>query len=283
MKLDKSMVLFNAGGGLAILIVGAYFVKTTLFPDKAPPCTTTPFPAATALQLERDGDLFTAAEVQARLAGRDFGVIDNTRVVRVKGMKSPALEVSLPRGSLGPRNPAGPKGGVAFQWRPSSVEQASVACLSYQVWLPPDFDFKKGGTLPGLYGAADSGFDEKTAFAARFMWREGGAVEMMATLPQNGEPRNQMLDPDAFRLQPARWTAIEQEIALNTVGKKDGHIRVWVNGSLVINRTQLELRVADRVNFGGVQADIHYGGTDSSFTAPKDTCIRLTPFELRTK
>ena len=31
MKFDKNTILFNAGGGLAILIVGIYFVRTTLW------------------------------------------------------------------------------------------------------------------------------------------------------------------------------------------------------------------------------------------------------------
>ena len=287
MKLDKNTILFNAGGGLAVLIVAAYFVKTNVFPEKAPPCSTTDYPAVTMLPLERtDGELFTAADVQARLAGRDHGVIDYSKVIRVRNVKTPVLEVSLPKGSLSPKHTAPSKGGVSFQWRPTGMDKAKSACLSYQIWLPVDFDFKKGGTLPGLYGAIDGNHnnDDKTQFAGRFMWREGGALELVSTLPNaNGEPRTVSMDPDFFRLPVLRWTSVEQEIVLNTLGKKDGMIRVWMNGELVVNRTQLELSNSDSVLLAGVQADVYYGGSDSSFSSPKDTSVRLTQFEVRTR
>jgi hypothetical protein len=280
MKLDKNTILFNAGGGLAVLVVGVYFVKTTIFPSKEPPCSTT-YSTMMQMPLEHSsGDLYTPAEVQARLAGRDDGVIDFSRVVRVKSGPGTVLEVDLPKGSLGPRSTV-VKGGVGFQWRPNRIDGARAACLTYSVWLPFDFDFKKGGTLPGLYGASEAGRGDKTVFAARYMWREGGKAEILATLPVNGEARTSSSDADAFRLQAGRWTKIEQEIVLNTPGMKDGALRVWVDGQQVVEKKGIVLRDSEQVGFGGVQADVYYGGTDSSFAAPKDTKIRFTPFELR--
>lgn len=281
MKLDKNTILFNAGGGLALLIVGAYFVRTTLFPAQQPPCSTT-YTQLTQLPLEHSGgDLFTAAELQARLAGRDAGVIDSTRVVRVKSGPGAVLEVDLPKGSLSPRSTT-TKGGIGFQWRPSRLETANSACLTYSVWLPFDFDFKKGGTLPGLYGASDAGRDDKLMFAARYMWRESGKSEVLATLPVNGEPKPTSIEPEAFKLSAGRWIRLEQEVILNTPGRKDGAIRVWVDGAQVIDKSQLVLRENDQIVFGGVQADAYYGGSDSSFASPKDTKIRFSPFEVRT-
>ncbi len=281
MKLDKNTILFNAGGGLAILIVGVYFVRTTLFPTRAPPCSTI-YSGLTQLPLEHaGGDLFTAADLQARLAGRDVGVIDNTRVLRVKNGPGAVIEIDLPKGSLSPKSTQ-VKGGVAFQWRPNRLDSTPSACLGYSVWVPNDFDFKRGGTLPGLYGAGDSGRDDKPVFAARFMWREGGKSEVLATMPLNGESRTQTIDPEAFKLQPGKWTRLEQEVVLNTPGLKDGVLRVWVDGVQVIEKTQLVLRENAQVVFGGVQADAFYGGADSSYASPKDTKIRISPFEVRT-
>ena len=281
MKFDKNTILFNAGGGLAILIVGIYFVRTTLFPTQAPPCSTV-YTNLTQLPLEHaGGDLFTAADLQARLAGRDVGVIDYTRVVRVKNGPGAVIEVDLPKGSLGPKSTQ-TRGGVAFQWRPNRLDGAASACLTYSVWVPYDFDFKRGGTLPGLYGAGDGGRDDKPVFSARFMWREGGKSEVLATLPLNGESRTQTIDPESFKLQAGKWTRLEQELVLNMPGRKDGALRVWVDGVQVIDKSQIMLRENDQVVFAGVQADAHYGGLDSSFASPKDTKIRISPFEVRT-
>jgi hypothetical protein len=287
MKLDRNTILFNAGGGLAVLIVGAYFVRTALFPDSPPACGSE-YSNMTQLPLEREGgDLFTSGDLQARLSGRDYGVLENTRVVRADGQKDAVLEVSLPKGSLSPRQTASSnKGGVAFQWRPTRMEQASAACLSYSVFLPTDFDFKRGGTLPGLYGVADGGrTDDKVAFATRYMWRDGGKVEMLATLPNpnGGDSRTVSMEQDAFRLPRGQWVKLDQEVLLNAAGRKDGAMRIWVDGNLVIDRKGMNLRDTDSVAFAGVQADVHYGGTDVSFQAPKDTRIQLTPFVVRTR
>ena len=281
MKLDRNTILFNAGGGLAVAIVGIYFLQTTLNPTKAPPCSQG-YEQLTQLPLEHSGgDLFTAADLQARLAGRDFGVLDNTRVLRVRGEKSAVLEIDLPKGSLGPRYGGPVKGGIAFQWRPSKLEQANAVCLSYSVWFPADFDFKRGGTLPGIYGTGDAGRDDKPIFAVRYMWRDAGKSELLMTLPTDGTSRNSTIEPESYKLQPGKWTKLEQEIVLNTPGRKDGKVRVWVDGMLVIDRPQMILRENDGIMFGGVQADAHYGGNDSSFLAPRDTKIRMTAFEVR--
>jgi hypothetical protein len=106
--------------------------------------------------------------------------------------------------------------------------------------------------------------------------------EVLATLPLNGESRTQTIDPEAFKLQPGKWTRLEQEVVLNKPGRKDGALRIWVDGVQVIDKSQMMLRENDQVVFGGVQADAHYGGGDPSFASPKDTKIRISPFEVRT-
>ena len=58
---------------------------------------------------------------------------------------------------------------------------------------------------------------------------------------------------------------------------------MWVDGTLVADRQQMMLRDSNTVTFAGVQADVHYGGFDSAFMAPKDAKIRLTPFEVRVR
>lgn len=282
--ISRDTILFNAGGGLVFLVIAGYFVHAAVNPEKAPVCNAE-YSALSELPLEREGGRpASVAELQARLAGRDLGLIENARILRVSNAQSPVLEVSLPKGSVSPRQTGSNKGGVAFQWRPSGIENATAVCMGYSVWLPEDFDFKRGGTLPGVYGAGERGFDEKVAFAARYMWREQGKTELLATLPgNNSEPRTVSIDPDAFRLPRGKWIRLDQEIVLNTVGQKDGVVRLWADGQLVVEKTQVTLRESGSVTFAGVQADVHYGGFESIFSAPQDTQIRLTHFEFRTR
>ncbi len=45
--------------------------------------------------------------------------------------------------------------------------------------------------------------------------------------------------------QRDRWYCYEQMVRINTVGKNDGEVKVWVDGALVADWTNLEIRKAD--------------------------------------
>lgn len=54
--------------------------------------------------------------------------------------------------------------------------------VEYEVYFPSDFDFVKGGKLPGFHGGNldCSGYsvvpNGKNCFSTRLMWRENGEV-----------------------------------------------------------------------------------------------------------
>src|SRR3546814_13585034 len=58
----------------------------------------------------------------------------------------------------------------------AAVGRSKVSCLHYRVRFPEDFDFNKGGKLPGLYaGEAPSGGEKvsgEDGWSIRLMWRE---------------------------------------------------------------------------------------------------------------
>ena len=89
------------------------------------------------------------------------------------------------------------------------------------------------------------------------------------------------MDPEAFRLPRGKWIRLEQEIVLNTPGRKDGSIRVWVDGTLVVDKQHLMLRDNDAVDVcrrAGRHALRRRGFV---VLRTKDAKIRLTPFEVR--
>lgn len=61
-----------------------------------------------------------------------------------------SLQVLYPRGSNAPHND--PQGGTEFYAIPLDLSTATNASLQYSVYFPLDFDWVKGGKLPGLYG-----------------------------------------------------------------------------------------------------------------------------------
>jgi hypothetical protein len=169
--------------------------------------------------------------------------------------------------------------GIAFRWSPSGVRAASAACLSYDLWLPNDFDFADGGLLPGIFGgspaAAASEPDASTGFAERLQWQEGGDGALGISRAGEGF---KTVRARRFALPKARWTRVEQELVLSTPGAADGVVRLWLDGELKAETTQAQLRQDAGSGLVGVLADIGY------LREPvKPGTLRLGPFELSWK
>lgn len=60
------------------------------------------------------------------------------------------MQVLYPKGSNAPSN--SPQGGTEFYAHPLDITLAQNVTLQYSVYFSGDFDFVKGGKLPGLYG-----------------------------------------------------------------------------------------------------------------------------------
>jgi hypothetical protein len=115
--------------------------------------------------------------------------------------------------------------------------------LSYWVKVDADFDFVKGGKLPGLAGGTEFPRGDNN-FTTRLMWREEGKLEFYVhgyTLPnaQGKEPTRIFWDDfgEHARLQAGQWHHIELYQKLNTPGVKDGILRGWLDGQLVAEDT----------------------------------------------
>jgi uncharacterized membrane protein YfbV (UPF0208 family) len=70
-------------------------------------------------------------------------------------------------------------------------------------------------------------------------------------------------------------------VVLNAADQENGILRVWIDGSLVIDKTDFAYRVKPDIAVSGVAADLFYSGEDISARAPADARVMLTPFEIR--
>jgi hypothetical protein len=227
----------------------------------------------------------SGATILSLLDSKGWGLNEDVTVRRLEGAPSPmVLEVRLPQGSIDHKNSLAPMGGMGFRWRPNLPVQTSAACLAYSLWLPPDFQFNKGGKLPGLFGgdgpAGGKPVDGETGFSARFMWRAGGHGEVYAYIPGKPDGRGLSIDRGAWVFPRGQWIRMEEEVVLNTPGKPDGQLRVWVDGHLRLSHDNITYRTSANLAIAGVMADIFYGGKEAEWAAPADTVVRLTPFEL---
>ena len=187
----------------------------------------------------------------------------------------------LRQATASPQGSAESKGGATFPWEPRVLQGKASACLSYQVLFPAGFDFQRGGALPGI-GGADAG-DQGDKFLARLAWRPKGTGGVTVRVTENGATRAVPAEREGFEFPRGKWVKLEQEVVLNTPKKSDGILRVWVDGTLAIDRTDMTYRAKPDVTISGVSVDAFYGsGPDDVQTGrAKDAKVWLTPFEVR--
>jgi hypothetical protein len=84
----------------------------------------------------------------------------------------------------------------------------------------------------------------------------------------NGGPVDWGLVGGRLRMERGRWYSIETEVKLNTPGRQDGEIRIWVDGRLHAEKRGMDIA-------GKVEAPINrvmFGGWYSNSAAGKNPC-----------
>lgn len=62
-------------------------------------------------------------------------------------------------------------------------------------------------------------------------------------------------------LKRSRWYSIEQYVRMNTVGRKDGVLRAWVDGMLAFEKTDIRYRTIDALKIEKIWMNVYHGGT----------------------
>lgn len=212
--------------------------------------------------------------------------LQNTSVINNStGRFSKVLRVRYPAGSASPtvsREYNKPLGGAQFYASLGMTPRDSLR-LSYYVRFSPNFDFVKGGKLPGLFGGAgNSGGvipNGADGFSTRFMWRRNGDGEVYAYLPTSTSSGTS-LGRGNWRFQPGIWYHLEQEVQLNQPGVPNGRIRVWLDGKQVLDQQGLMFRTVSALQIEGIFFSTFFGGDDPSWATPKDVYADFANFSV---
>lgn len=280
---DTTLLIYGMSAGAVALGGGVIWLKATLFPAQITPCTQRYQAAVTFPPAGSRSEPASIRDLQSKLDFTEWGLIENVSLhKRDEAAAKATLEVRMQEGSLERQEPSKPKGGVGFRWAPGIPGGAEQACLAYDVYLPPDFEFNQGGKLPGLYGGPAGGGSAagETSLSAQFMWRADGAGEIFAKIPNASNGVS--IDRGSWQFPRGRWVHLEQEVVLNTgPGEADGRLLVWIDGNLRLKRDDLEFRQQANERLSGVLAEVYYAGKSASAAAPSNTFLRLSSFDLR--
>lgn len=281
--------LYNIAGGGLLAIVVVFALKQSFIKDDTPLCESRYSGGVLFSLARRGGEPLATSDLQARLGGSDWGIGENSQIVEAKGAPTGfALQVDLRRQSPASGEQSARRSGVGFTWTPHTLEQARAACLTYYVGVAPDFHAGLGGRLPAIVGGASnratsSGIAEGKGFAVNMAWRSDLALDVVSQqVDDDGKRRPTTLDYGKLKLRPGAWVRIDQEVVLNDPSRRDGVLRVWVDGKLRLERTDMRFRDAGDQRFLGLQADTYNTRTGLDWQpSMKDTWLRMSPFELR--
>ncbi|MBM3868213.1 MAG: hypothetical protein FJ384_04700 [Verrucomicrobia bacterium] len=175
-------------------------------------------------------------------------------------------------GRIGPS-----EGGAAWN---QSFESRDEVVLSYVVRFSPDFDWKKGGKLPGLGGGPGKTTGGRKAdglngFSVRPMWRADGRMEAYAYhAGQTKDYGDSFSLPKTFLLPRDQDVNIRLRVRLNHPERADGLLELKVtfgDTSAEVAARTMVWRKTPTIQADKVLFETFHGGNDLSW-APDRPC-----------
>lgn len=180
------------------------------------------------------------------------------------------------------------------------------ATVEYKVKVGSDFDFKRGGKLPGFCGGSSPMGGKSTAeadgFSARVMWREFGMLEQYVYHMDRAEGKTYgsdfiwtkaadkqvLITPKMWKtlntphddwayMKKDVWHTIKTYVKMNTPDKEDGKIISWLDGEKVCDLT-LRFRKDNSFGIDMFKFAVFFGGNDETWAPDKDEKIYLKDF-----
>ena len=187
----------------------------------------------------------------------------------------------------------GNKGGVGFYSYPLGTTGVSVfpqteISFQYDIYFDPNFNWVKGGKLPGLYGGvtgASGGNHIDNGMSTRIMWRRNGGGELYMYMPLAQDatttaiaidetPYGLSLGRNSFYFVKGQWQTIKVYMKMNDIGVNNGILELSYNGVVKISLTKVNLRTQD-IPVNGIMFQSFFGGSDMTWKSALDTYIKF--------
>lgn len=252
--------------------------------------TSFPFPTATEATADTQTLLISSWSLsQGRIQSlpEDLAFVQDPFPSEGNSSTNSALQVTYPAGSFSHST-----GGTQFEnlWNTSDGSVFQSMMISYEVAFDQNFDWVKGGKLPGLRGGPNttgcSGGNEPNGndcFSTRLMWRAGGIGEVYAYIPTPNGLCNEKgvicnddfgvsLSRGAFSFVSGAWNQITLLVQLNNPPDiANGNVQLYLNNVSVISHTDLQFRSVSSLPANGMFFSTFFGGSDNSWATPSTT------------
>jgi hypothetical protein len=220
---------------------------------------------------------YTVAQWKKQWPGCEYedGVAEG-RVELVQDGAAQWLRTLYPKGSHG-----ADLGGAGWRF---PLRRELVLTARYDLMFEPDFDFVKGGKLPGLCGGKKTitggdAVDGREGWSARVMWRKDGRGQAYVYhMNQPSKYGDEFDFPKSFHFEKGKTYTIALRVEMNSVGKRDGKLMVWVNDEKLVERLDMEWRALEDIGVNGLLFNTFHGGSGESWAPSRDCHARFGNF-----
>jgi len=180
------------------------------------------------------------------------------------------------------------------------LTEVSELYFLYELTFNADYDFAKGGKLPGLGGLNLSDANEvkptgcraegqqtDAGFSLRSMFKEGGAAILYAyhqnnpnlELPKNdgkyacGEEISYQYNGKPFSFQKTKTYLVEQYVKINDANQENGIVTIHVNGFKVLAKNDLVFSENGQYSINQLFIDIWHGGSTNDWAPSVDSTL----------
>jgi hypothetical protein len=176
------------------------------------------------------------------------------------------------------------RGNVLVSRLPGSYDSA---CMAYDIRFATSFDFSAGGKLPGFVGVApgvppstpEGGGSTDHGWSGRLMWLGAKMWQLVRTADRSNVVVTYLYHPGQDRewgdnvswdssFTPGVWHRVRQCHVMNTVGKADGVLRTWFDGTLVMQRYDVVYRTDPAVHITHFDWSVFRGGSTADWASP---------------
>lgn len=165
---------------------------------------------------------------------------------------------------------------TCVNWKPSLGGDFEQLYYGYRVRFPGDFEFVKGGKLPGVGGGTtNSNGDIPTGYdgwSVRMMWDHDAKLVQYVYHPDQPGKYGDIMDTKV-PVMLDEWMTIQTKVVMNTLGKKDGVIKTWINGTVVIDRKDMQFRKTDELTIDRLLFAFFFGGAGPEWAPSSDQHI----------
>ncbi|KAI0356288.1 hypothetical protein OH77DRAFT_1377728, partial [Trametes cingulata] len=255
--------------------------------------TTIPFPTATLANSEAQSFIvsgWSLSKGKIQQGGSNIAFVSDPYPGQpapdvTQNSTGPVLQVTYPEGQVGSEA----SGMQLFSlWNTTDGSTFQSVLITYEVAFDSNFDFVKGGKLPGLRGGPDpdgcsggSAANGSNCFSTRLMWRKKAEGEVYAYVPTpnnicsnkdfqcNSDGFGTSIKRGAFSFVAGQWNRVSLLVRLNQpTDTANGEVLLYYNDVMAIHEQNLQYRSSSDISVGGLWFSTFFGGSDDSWAPP---------------